>query len=550
MLPDLAFRITAQAATAAAFAKVKTDVTGIAAGMQRISTFGKALIAGFGITGILAVGNAVRGVIKDVGNLVDEADKIGIGPKRLDELRYAAEKGGAAVETLDTALVVFNRNIAKAAAGEGGDFAKILEQNGVSLTDAAGKQRSFNDLLDDYADLIRNARNESDRLLLIQAGFGKGADDLANMLAKGKEGIDAATAAHDKLTSASDADFRKLKDIDEAWDDLARKLSYGIRGTIVLTANMPDWLQGLIASVSAFPVAGGTAAIGAAGFAWQGITGGSKPAAPAGAGFSGFRAAEDASMAAYDNAGPTTKIDLDTKGADAAEKKRKQYQGVVDALALEEKNLTASNRQQEINNALSKAGVEATSAWGQTITEAAGRLYDHEQALKANSDAAQFLGDEMLTLWDSLIPKINTGNDALDSFLNTMIQTAAQALILGQGPLAGLFGTAPKGGGGVLGGLIGGLGSLLGFADGGSGTIGGSGGTDSQLFMAKVTPGERYSFVPPGRSGSQSGLIEVHIVSDASPLLNQTIDVRSTNVAVKVVQGSDAQKARQQQLAA
>lgn len=39
------------------------------------------------------------------------------------------------------------------------------------------------------------------------------------------------------------------------------------------------------------------------------------------------------------------------------------------------------------------------------------------------------------------------------------------------------------------------------FANGGSGVIGGSGGPDSKLFIARVSPGERFEFTPPGRKG-------------------------------------------------
>jgi hypothetical protein len=52
--------------------------------------------------------------------------------------------------------------------------------------------------------------------------------------------------------------------------------------------------------------------------------------------------------------------------------------------------------------------------------------------------------------------------------------------------------------GGSSGGLIGAIGTafsnLFHFANGGSGVVGGSGGTDSQLFTAMVTPGEPYAF--------------------------------------------------------
>lgn len=552
MLPDLAFRITAQAATAQAFAKVKTDVTATTAAMQKFSTVGKALFAGFGAAGLVELGRGIRDVVKDIGDLVDEADKLGIGPKRLDELRYAAEKVGTSVGTLDAALEKFNANIALAAAGKSGDFATILKENGVALTDTAGKQRSFNDLLDAYANLIRNAKNESDRLLLVQLGFGEGANDLVNMLAKGKEGLDAATAAHDKLSAASDEDFRRLKDIDEAWDDLAKKLSYGIRGAIVVTVSGLG--QGRSDPFNTMPgVSFPSGDIGA-------LAGASVNTAPKGD-FAGFASQEAAARAARENAallgdvqGQQTKIDLDTKAAAEADRKRKQYEAVIKALELERTNLTATNREQEINNALSKAGVDATSAWGQKVTEAAGALHDQREAIKANADAMQFFGEQALDAWDTLIPKINTGNDALDGFLNTLIHTVAQAGLLGQGPLAGALGTSPTNAGGVgglFGQLLGGLqlnpvGAPMnivppGFAAGGSGIVGGAGGTDSQIFMARATPGEPFAFGDDavrgiGRRGGDGLTVQTVTRVDRDGNLRSYVERISGRVAGQTIQ--------------
>jgi tape measure domain-containing protein len=75
--------------------------------------------------------------------------------------------------------------------------------------------------------------------------------------------------------------------------------------------------------------------------------------------------------------------------------------------------------------------------------------------------AADFLGDAAFDAFSDLIPQIETGNEALDKFLNTLIEAVAQAALLGSGPLAGLGGGA--GGGGLFGGLF----KLFGFAKGG-----------------------------------------------------------------------------------
>jgi len=63
------------------------------------------------------------------------------------------------------------------------------------------------------------------------------------------------------------------------------------------------------------------------------------------------------------------------------------------------------------------------------------------------------------------------------------------------------------------GGLWGGIKSLFGFASGGSFTVGGSGGTDSQLVAFRATPGEHVSVATPAQRG---GGITVNIIEDSA----------------------------------
>jgi tape measure domain-containing protein len=123
---------------------------------------------------------------------------------------------------------------------------------------------------------------------------------------------------------------------------------------------------------------------------------------------------------------------------------------------------------QDLLNAAKSAGKEITPELAAQIdTLAAGYANASSAAekLAATQDKvreqAEFFGDAFYDAFFELIPKIETGNKALDKFLNTLIEAVAQAAILGKGP----FG-APGGGGsgGLLGGL---LGAIFPFAKGG-----------------------------------------------------------------------------------
>lgn len=58
-------------------------------------------------------------------------------------------------------------------------------------------------------------------------------------------------------------------------------------------------------------------------------------------------------------------------------------------------------------------------------------------------------------------------------------------------------------------GFLGGIGSLLGFATGGDFTVGGGGGTDSQVVAFRATPGEQVSVRTPGQQGAAAGGAQV-----------------------------------------
>ena len=129
--------------------------------------------------------------------------------------------------------------------------------------------------------------------------------------------------------------------------------------------------------------------------------------------------------------------------------------------------ITKARATQELLNAAKKAGIEITPALKAQIdglaegyanaTVEANKLAESQEQARELSD---FLKGSMMDAFQSMIPAIETGNSALDKFLNTLIDAVLQATLLGKGPLAGIFG----GGGG---GLFSGLGKLLGFDKGG-----------------------------------------------------------------------------------
>ena len=129
--------------------------------------------------------------------------------------------------------------------------------------------------------------------------------------------------------------------------------------------------------------------------------------------------------------------------------------------------ITKARATQELLNAAKKAGIEITPALKEQIdglaegyanaTVEANKLAESQEQARELSD---FLKGSMMDAFQSMIPAIETGNSALDKFLNTLIEAVLQATLLGKGPLAGIFG-----GGGS--GFLGGIGKIFGFDKGG-----------------------------------------------------------------------------------
>lgn len=111
---------------------------------------------------------------------------------------------------------------------------------------------------------------------------------------------------------------------------------------------------------------------------------------------------------------------------------------------------------------------------------------------------------------ESVVNFARTGEFSVNQFFGNLadqlLRLAANQVFqqLADGPLFGNTG-GTAGGGGIFGGILSGLGGLLGFQNGGNFTVGGSGGTDSQLVAFRATPGEDVSIRTPGQQRMAEG---------------------------------------------
>lgn len=421
--------------------------------------------AGFAIAGIAELPGKIMDAVHEAAGLGHVAETIGITTKALQELQFTGAEFHVSTETMDAALEKFSKNLGVAATGSG-ELAKILKANHVVISGDLTKD------LANYANLIRNASNEQDRNLLSTTAFGKAAQEMGLLFSEGakgiKEGADAADAAGAVLSGPA---LKAAQDLDKQFVDMKVQMDVTFKDFAISTAPLViKALGGITAAVKT---------LASTTVNWDLVN---QQGATFGGRFGQFR--PNVKPPTNDNTPPQITVrgatplglhDGDTAyrqlttttptiipkvpdaGALAAEKAIK---AVTDALNLQLKTLTETDRQKEIDNELSKAKVTSSSAEGKAITALAGKYYDEKKAIAEANQEAAFFAQTMATAFEGIVDGSTSVTDALANIVKALEQAVIQAALLGSGPLANIFGGAPTtsgGTGGILGSLLSGL---------------------------------------------------------------------------------------------
>lgn len=229
----------AQGITSQAMTKMETRIQqseGRVAGiMGRIGAkVGPVFATALGAAGIGAVIENVKSAAAELAKIGDVADRIGVTTEALQALRHASEQNAGSAEAVDSGLTRFAANMADASA-KTGDLYKVLTANNVAFTDTQGKLLPTIELLQRYADLVKNARTPQEQLELAVRAFGRSAGpELATMLKEGGGGLQT-LITQAKLSGAvlDDHVIRKAQELDDKFVGFARTLKTQVRGAII-----------------------------------------------------------------------------------------------------------------------------------------------------------------------------------------------------------------------------------------------------------------------------------------------------------------------------
>jgi hypothetical protein len=524
MLPDLKFRISAENATATAFQATATQIkavqaaaanvgttTGLAAHqMQNLtfqvndlaqqlatgaSPFRAILQQGSQIVQLFGPGMGVRGALKAVGGSIVQ---FLTNPLTLATIGFAA--------ATQAAFYLFDAVTSGGRSAEDvlKDNKEYVDRIRDSYKDAAAAALDFRDAQQKQADIAQGIGNAAEA----QKNLNSELEQLQSLLAVVFDSQFGETNGFGPLQDQMRVFYQQMKDgtfdIEGAHGALLKlaadpAISEGMRETVGEMLSLVDQAYNLQKSLERTNIAIGVLR--------GSVVKGTSPSLDS----------NDDSVRRGDNDIrrflPETKPARRTYGDQQVE----SIAGVYDALRQQRDALTMTNREQAIANQLAAAHVTATSADGIEIARQTGLLYDQQQAMDALNQAAGFAGNAIYDAFDGLMFQGDKATDVIANMAKALAQAALQATLLGQGPLAGLFGTAPTTSGGV-GGIVGSIFSLFtgGHAGGGFIPRGMFGTTnDNELLIAGR---EGVQVIPPrGSTGaSASGSQVVNIVTSIS----------------------------------
>ncbi len=500
--------------TKATAKNAQREFSDLSAGLNRSMSLLTGALAGLGI-GLSIQG--VKQIVADIGNIETAAKRAGMSIKSFQQMKYVAETNRIEVDAMADAFRELNLRANEYAQTGKGSGAEAFAQLGMSPEEV--KQR-----LKDPADFMLEIIDRTRRLKDTAAGIrifdeimgGQGGEQFVSLIEQGRDKLTETIKEGEELGRVlSDDVVQAAADVDKAFVDITNTVSTSLKAAIVSAALQLRYFLDLFNTVENRSLDTLMKQRDEKQRALNMKTGDYRGAfLPPKEQIEKELAEIDAQIKAHKDKQklpnqpddsilpPVTPYILPedkkkkTGGSRSAkitdaEREKKAIDDLITSLEEELAlvGLTDEARDKEI--ALRKAGASATDAQRNQITALIEARYQEQKAVEAveeqlrrNADAALDLADISMNMIDTIIDGSFSAKEALAGLLRQM----AQALLMGQGPLANLFGISPQSSG---------LGGLFGMMFGGARAAGGS-----------VTPGNLYrvnekgeEFFSPGTHG-------------------------------------------------
>ncbi len=413
-------------------------------------------------------------VNKEVANLAETAKRAGVDLARFQELRLAASREGIETKTFDSGIEGLAQKLNEARQKEN-DLTGLLDENNVKYKDRKGEVISTNEALAVAADLIARAATEQDKVKIADAfGLPK---DFIPLLEGGAASLQRLAQEARDAGGVLDADVvAKAKEFDTAWNNAWASFAANAKSGILSAA------QGLAELIAAAQKFAATVPVFKADnlFGFDPITDDGE--SRRGRGFGGIREpAADNPLTVNVRKTKTSSLFGGAKGGGGSgggkseeEQAQDRLDRYIESLVRQRAVMEAEIATVGKSNAERKAAVEIAKAQvdleklsasekanyiakltqevskNEEVRASKERLY---QAQKDLNEAQKYFGNAAVDALEDLIINGAKAEDVMKRLVASLAKAALQAALLGEGPLAGLFGT--KGASGSIGGLFG-----------------------------------------------------------------------------------------------
>lgn len=417
---------------------------------------------------------------KALVDLKEVADRSGSSTDRIQGIQFAGQLQGISSSDTLKAYDQIGRAIDKATQSET-EFGRLLAANGVHIRDSKGEVISTSDAFDKMANLVANASGKTGYFkeqILEAAGVSK---EMVPLFEQGAEAIRQQSVKAQELGAILGTDIvDKASEFNDRWNEATTLFGTAFKGVLVeiedgllKVIGIADRFVGLIQPI--LDVLNRVSQV-------KGIAG----LTPSNSldevnkilDLLGAPAAEPKPLTIHAKpSGPPTKrappkASTSSAGKTDEEKRYDQVQRYIDQLEKTGRVLQAEKDSIGLSNAERAKAIELARIGNVTDTDQLAKInaqVDANERLRAEleaikrarqgiSDAANFFGNETIDVFDQMIFKGAEAADVMRSLASTIVKASLQATLLGQGPLAGLFGTSPTSGnslGGLLGSIFG-----------------------------------------------------------------------------------------------
>lgn len=444
------------------------------------------------ILSVRAAINTATTALREFDTLGNRARMFGVDVESLQELRFAAEQSGMAVDNFDTALRRFIRRSAEAAQGTGA-AKNAFKELGVELHDNEGRLRRSEDLLRDVADALQRVPNQADRLRLAFRMFDTDGAAMVNVLSQGSAGLDEfAQKARDLGLVVDRHMIARAQELKTEFDTATRVLNQNFQQALVdiapilistarLVGGVAQAINGVVDAMrSVENMTGGglnarrselqglleeerrqiTALRERGPIHWnQGDQNLMENALEREASLQAqirrvenqiFRRANEQSMRSFtpdvlgelDDVPPEADTSAGTSSsrvaaADAAVRQAEAVKQLIDNMRHEQEQLGRTAEEQELYNLLKSVAVERESEFGREVEAVLGPLQEQRAAIQANAEAIQALEDASKQAMRTFIDDMIAGKSAAEALANALSNIGNRLIDFGLGAAFG-----------------------------------------------------------------------------------------------------------------